>query len=101
MAQYSELFELGANAGLRNRVTVACLVAAQTIMGEAGSTPNHANRLIWAASVFADPTAIGQKMLMAALAANATLTTAQITGASDAALLASVQGAINLFSTGV
>jgi hypothetical protein len=100
MATYAELYELGSNAALRNKMTVACLVAAQAVMVEAGTVENHANRLLWAKSVFSDPQGMGQKMLMAALAANAALTVAQITGAADAALLATVQGAINLFATG-
>jgi hypothetical protein len=41
---------------------------------------------------------MGQKMLMAALAKNAALTVAQITGAADAALLTVVLDAINLFA---
>jgi hypothetical protein len=100
MASYVDLYNLGANSELRNRVTVACLIAAQSVMVELVTTTNHANRLLWAKDVFSDPHAMGQKMLMAALAANATLAVAQITGASDAALLATVQGAINLFATG-
>ena len=101
MATYTELYELGYNAALRNKLTVACLVAAQAVMVEAGATENHANRLLWAKDTFSDPNGMGQKMLMAALAANSALTVAQILGASDAALLATVQGAINVFATGV
>jgi hypothetical protein len=98
MATYTELYELGANSALRNRVTVACLVAAQAVMVEATSVANHANRLLWAKSVFGDPQSMGQKMLMAALAKNAALTVAQITSAADAALLTVVSDAINLFA---
>lgn len=100
MATYTEIFNLGSNSELRNRVTVACLIAAQAVMVELATTTNHANRLLWAKDVFSDPQGMGQKMLMAALAANAGLTVAQITAATDAALLATVQGAINLFATG-
>lgn len=98
MATYAELYELGSNASLRNKLTVAALVAAQAVMVEAGSVENHAKRMLWAAQVFADPNGMGQKMLMAALAANAAMSVAQITSASDAALLSTVQAAINLFA---
>jgi len=100
MATYTELYELGSNSALRNRITGACLVAAQAVMAEATATANHANRLLWARDAFADPNGMGQKMLMAALAQNAALTVAQITAASDAALLSAVQAAINVFATG-
>ena len=53
MATYTELFDLGSNAALRNRVTVACLVAAQAVVGENAATANHANRLQNAINVFA------------------------------------------------
>lgn len=101
MATYTEIFDLGSNAALRNRVTVACLVAAQAVAAEDPGTANHANRLLWAKSVFSDPLSAGQHMLMACLAANAALTPTQITGASDAALLSAVKGALNVFATGV
>ena len=98
MASYAEIFELGSNSALRNKMTVACLVAAQAVLVELGTIPNHANRLLWAKNVFSDPQGMGQKMLMAALAKNAALTVVQITGASDAVLLTAVQGAIDLFA---
>lgn len=100
MASYVELYNLGSNSELRNRVTVACSIAAQAVMVEAPETPNHANRLSWAKQVFENPLPAGEDMLVACLAANAALTVAQIIGATDAALLAAVQGAINLFATG-
>jgi hypothetical protein len=98
MASYTELYDLGSNSVLRNKMTVACLVAAQAVMVEATSVANHANRLLWARDVFAEPNSMGQKMLMAALAKNAALTVAQITSAADAALLTVVSDAINLFA---
>lgn len=55
MATYEELFSLKNHSDLRNKVLTACIIAAETIMGETGD-PNEANRLLWAASVFANPT---------------------------------------------
>lgn len=100
MATYKELYDLTANSELKNLVTVACTVAAYAVNGEDAATPNHANRLIWAARVFADPAAEAQRMYPMILAANAGATVAQITGAADADILVSVQGVINLFATG-
>lgn len=100
MATYTEIYELCNNSALRNKVTVACLMAAQAVMIELDTVGNHANRLLWAKFTFSEPQGMGQKMLMSALAANAALTVAQITAASDVAILATVQAAINLFATG-
>lgn len=98
MATYTELYSLASNSTLRNRLTAACLVAAHGVMLEDAATANHANRLEWARSAFASPDAMGEKMLRAALAANAAATVAQITGVTDAVLLDVVQSAINLFA---
>lgn len=86
MATYQELFDLYNNSVLRNRINVACVIAAQAIAVELVTVPNHANRLLWAKQVFGNPEGVATSMLMAALAVNAGLTVAQITGATDAAL---------------
>lgn len=101
MATYKELYDLASNSELKNRVTIACTLAAYAINGEDAGTANHANRLIWAARVFANPTAEAERMYPVILAANSAATVAQITGASDANILTAVQGVINLFATGV
>jgi hypothetical protein len=44
---------------IRNRVIGACVIAAGTIRAEPGGTANHANRLLWAALVEADPIGTG------------------------------------------
>lgn len=100
MATYTELYGLYANSDLRNRVSVACLVAATTIINEAPATTNHSNRLVWAKKTFESPESVATPMLMAVLAANNTATVAQITGVSDAALQTLVNGQVNAFATG-
>ncbi len=100
MATYSELYDLFANSALRNRVAVACLVAADTIRGEAPATPNHTARLAWAKLVFERPEDTAAAMTKAVLAANRTLTTGQITNASDAGIQTAVDNAVNLFAGG-
>lgn len=101
MATYSELYQLAQqDAALRNRCAVAVVVAAEAIRTEAGATPNHANRLVWAADALARPAYWGERMLWAALAQNRALTVAQIQGATDAGLQTAIQNTIDLFATG-
>lgn len=100
MATYDELLQANANTGLVNKVRVAVVVAATSIMTEAGTTTNHANRLIWAKTVFADPASAGQKMMWPVLAQNRALTLAQITGAVDADVQTAVDAAVNVFAQG-
>ena len=100
MATYTELFDLRNNSGLQNRITVACVIQAEAIRSEDGGTANHAVRLLWAKSVFADPAQAGAQMLWAVLAGNASATVAQITGATDAQILTKVAAAVDVFATG-
>ena len=101
MATYPELFGLCSNSALRNRVMVGCVIAAEAVRMEAENVANHANRLVWAKAVFANPAPEADRMLWAVLAQNNQLTVAQITGASDAALQTAVNAAVNVFATGV
>lgn len=100
MATYAELFDLRADSALRNRIAVACVVAAEAIRSEDAATANHANRLLWAKAVFANPVGEAERMLWAVLAANKALSEAQIKGASDAAVQTAVNAAVNVFATG-
>lgn len=99
MATYSELYQLAqTDSALRSRATVAVVVAADTIRTEAGATPNHANRILWAVDALARPGYWGERMLWAALAQNRASTVAQIQGATDAALQAAINNVIDLFA---
>lgn len=100
MATYTELFGLHNNSELRNKVVVACIVAAESIRNEADTTANHTNRLIWAAGVFANPMGEANRMYWALLAGNKDATIQQIQDASDAAIQAKVEAAVDLFATG-
>ena len=55
MATYDELYGLHNESALKNRVAVACIAAAEVIMSEDPTVENHANRLVWASSVFSNP----------------------------------------------
>ena len=101
MATYAEIYDLAAtNSELKNKVIVACLIAAETIRGELVTVSNHANRLVWAKQTFNDPQGAGEKMLPAVLAANRALTSSQISGASDTGIQTAVDNAVDLFATG-
>jgi hypothetical protein len=101
MATYDELLLASENGPLGNRIRVACVIAAEAIRTEAGATANHANRLIWAKAVFANPQHESARMLWAVLAQNKTFTLAQITGATDTAIQTAVNTAVDVFATGV
>lgn len=100
MATYQELHELNSDTALKNRVVSAVIIAAETVMSEDGGTTNHANRLVWAKGVFANPTGEAKRMFMAVLAANKDSTVEQITSASDAAIQTNVDAHIDLFADG-
>lgn len=98
MATYAELYDLRSDSALRNRVLVACAIAAEAIRIEDSGAANHAARLTWSKAVFADPNREAERMLWAVLAANKSATVAQITGASDATIQTAVNAAVNLFA---
>jgi len=100
MATYNELRGLFNSSDLKNRVSVACIVAAETIRGEDVGTTNHTNRLAWAKQAFSNPNGMATQMLMALLAANKDAAVAAIEGASDAALQTKVDAAVDLFADG-
>lgn len=100
MASYTELYGLWSNADLRNKVAVACIVAADMIRTEDVGTTNHANRLIWAKVALASPASQADTMLMAILAQNKALTVTAILGAADSALQTAVNNAVNILATG-
>ncbi len=100
MATYIELRSLFANSPLKNRIEVACIIAAETIRNEEVGTPNHANRLIWAKKAFVQLATIRDQMLMALLASNKTASIAAITGILDEALQTLVDDAVDIFADG-
>ena len=101
MATYEEIHGLiTTESVLKNKITVAVIIAAEVIRNEDGGTANHANRLLWATSAFQEPEAISKKMLMAVLAANKSASISEITGAADTAIQANVDSIIDIFATG-
>ncbi len=100
MATYQELRDLFTHGELRNKIEVACIVAAEAIRVEDAGTENHVNRLVWARAAFSNPNSIRDQMLMALLASNKDTAVAAITGVSDAALQTLVDAAVNMFADG-
>jgi len=83
MATLQELFDMRNDSMLRNRVAAAGWNAAKDIFVEDGSTPNHAERLIWAVKALrdhGDGQAVGDifKAAIVLLQDNASPTDAQI-----------------------
>lgn len=98
MATYTELYSLHSGQDeLIHKVAVATWIAAEAIRVEEDTTPNHANRMAWAALVLADRgLSRANQMLKAVLAANRGATTAQIIGASDSEIQSKVNDAVDL-----
>jgi len=100
MASYTELYSIFNDPTLGEKIQVACIVAAEAIRNEAPATENHSNRLVWAKKAFENPSAVRQQMLMALLAANKSMSVAELQAASDAAIQTAVNGAVNVFADG-
>jgi len=98
MATYDELFGLLNHSGLRNKITVAVGVAAETVRTEIVSTPNHTERVVWSKRTFANPQAVAQEILWSVIIANKDSSTSQITSASDAVIQANVDAVIDHFA---
>ena len=101
MATSTELLQASGDDGLINKVRWAVVVAATNIMLEDAAVANHANRLIWAKTVFSDPAIAGTRMMWPVLAQNRTATLAQILAADDATVQAKVDAAVNVFAQGI
>ena len=97
MATYAEITNLINDSTLRQKVTVACIVAAENIRTEAVDFPNHVNRLAWARTVYDAPSVMANRMMPSIIVQNKAITAAQITAASDAAIQAAVDGAVAAF----
>uniref|UniRef100_A0A6M3L653 Uncharacterized protein n=1 Tax=viral metagenome TaxID=1070528 RepID=A0A6M3L653_9ZZZZ len=98
MATYSELYDLRENAAMLEKIEVACWIQADIIRSEGVVTTNHAERLAWAAKVYADPKNEAYRMLPQLVAQNKSASIAQIIGAGDAAIQANVSNAVDLFA---
>ena len=97
MASYVELHTLASNSTLRNRVAVACVIAANDIRTEDAGTAKHTERLAWAKAVYASPVTEASRILWSVLAQNASASVATIEAAPDATVQTAVDNAIVAF----
>ena len=95
MATYQELMDCSNDSGLRQRMAVACVIAAEAIRTNGSVT---ATQLNWARSVYSNPGEVADKMMWPVLAQNAAAAKALILGATDAALLTAVNAAVAVFA---
>lgn len=100
MATYEELFAIFGNSELRNKVAVAASIVADDVINEDPGTPNHTNRLLFAKLVLQNPLSRAEALTIAVVAANDTLTTAQILGAADSAIKTNVAAVWDTFADG-
>ena len=97
MATYAELFELRRNSSLRNRVAVAIIVKAQALID--GATPTAA-QIAWANTALLSPVSMAEQILNYVLATNNTASEQQIIDASDSAVQANVDTAVDALIAG-
>lgn len=99
MATYAELLAAANDDGLRQKVLVAVLVAAEVVRTENAQTANHANRLAWAKATFQNPEPARDAMVRALLVQNRAVAVALILAADDATVQAAVNTAVDVFAT--
>ena len=92
MATLAELFALHQTAELRHKVAAAAMIKAHAILAEA--TPS-ATRKQWAEDALLDPESVAPLLLRFVLAANAAATSTAIQGATDTAIQANVNAAVD------
>lgn len=98
MATYAEILQASADPTLNNKVRVAVIIAAEVVRTEPTATANHANRLIWAKSVYANPDNEAKRMIWAVLAQNSSATLAAILSATDSTVQTAVNAAVDVFA---
>lgn len=104
MATYDELFGLLHNTELLNKITVAVGVAADAIwneddVGAPWVDNNHANRVVWAKTAYANPQVAARQVLWSVIIANRAATAEQIVGAADTAIQSNVNAVVDMFAT--
>lgn len=94
MATYDELLKASEDPGLRIRVRVACIIAADNIRANVSATTPQKD---WAKAVFDNPIRASEQVLWSALAQNRAATFAAIIAANDASIQSAVDNAFALF----
>jgi len=97
MATYQELHELTTDVTLLQRVTMAVVIACNTIRSEPADTEHHAARLTWALNALTNPDGMARQLLWILLAQYKDLTVTQIIDSTDEDLQSAVLGAVDLY----
>ncbi len=97
MATYSDLFNIISDSQLRNKVAVAVIKKAQTLLDGTTPTPNE---VVWASNAISNPNRQAEKILAYVLAANSGSTVTAIKSASDSAIQSNVNDAVDALITG-
>lgn len=97
MATYEEIYNIRTNTALRNKIAVACVKKAQTLLDEATPT---ADEVAWSNSTITNPIQMADKIMNYVLVANSSATVSQITSATDAAIQTNVDEAVDALITG-
>ena len=95
MATYAELAVIASDASFgafQSKVRVACAVKAQALLTAATPTPAG---IAWALTTLRSPATAAEPVLWYVIAANSGATIAQILGATDAAVQANVNTAVD------
>jgi hypothetical protein len=100
MATLTEINTLLNDPVLGEKVGAACLITAKNIAFEGGEVENHANRLKFAAKIFADPQGIRVKVTRYVIAANSAESLAAINALSDSTIQSHVDASVNIFADG-
>lgn len=97
MASYLEIHLLRSNSDLQEKLAVAAVKKAQSLLD--GPTPT-ADEVSWASSAIQSPSSKSGALLNYVLAKNSDLTVAQIVGASDSAIQSQVNDAVDALIAG-
>ena len=97
MATYAELKVLTQDIALRDKVEIAVDVKAAEILDDGASTTDEVS---WASEAIQNPSLRAVEILNYVLAVNKALTVAAIQGASDAAIQANVNMAVDALIAG-
>lgn len=100
MATYAELLGAYEDEALMKKIRVAVWVAADVVRGELDVTPNHAQRVKWAARALKEPDVEAQRIMRAVLAQNRGIALSAILTASDNAVQTAVNNALDLVALG-
>jgi len=98
MANYDEIRGLFDDSGLTNRLTVAIVVAAESVRVEDVTTANHAERLTWAKNAFANPEPEAKRALKSLVASNKSMNITAIKTVSDTAIQSQVNTLVNMLA---